>query len=351
LFHPYRAERALLVISTDNTLFVLLDGMEDDPCPELGGKKPYEAAEMPFIRKAAPNLAWTTGRGYTQLFLNEFWTGHAPDPSTSRAAIEACGLGLDMGHGRTAFRMSPAFIGDGTVKWAYGVDDRADDLMQSVKDNMYLLDDCAPEMKFFVHGRAVITLDYGDYVPEPGPQAPVDGPFVPIAGPMGELVMQVASKNEGLTLYPWGIGKVGHIYPAFPCVRKMTAISDSPTALGIAAMIGHKTQLIEDIDDRFPAALKALREGNVFLHMDEVDEYSHEKDPMKKKRILEHIDSMMSEYFSDCSRMVFFVDHGTSCVTGKHILMDVPFRTSFECFGQGEHVELPALVPKLMGGM
>ncbi|MCH3977397.1 MAG: hypothetical protein LKE35_00170 [Candidatus Methanomethylophilus sp.] len=192
------------MISTDNTLFVLLDGMEDDPCPELGGKKPYEAAEMPFIRKAAPNLAWTTGRGYTQLFLNEFWTGHAPDPSTSRAAIEACGLGLDMGHGRTAFRMSPAFIGDGTVKWAYGVDDRADDLMQSVKDNMYLLDDCAPEMKFFVHGRAVITLDYGDYVPEPGPQAPVDGPFVPIAGPMGELVMQVASENEGLTLYPWG---------------------------------------------------------------------------------------------------------------------------------------------------
>ena len=45
-----------------NVLFVLLDGMEDDPNPELGGKKPYEVANMPFIRSRAPHLAWTTGR-------------------------------------------------------------------------------------------------------------------------------------------------------------------------------------------------------------------------------------------------------------------------------------------------
>jgi 2,3-bisphosphoglycerate-independent phosphoglycerate mutase len=339
------------VISTENTLFVLLDGMEDDPSPQLDGKKPYEAADMPFIRKAAPNLAWTTGRGYTQLFLNEFWTGHPPDPATSRGAIEACGLGLDMSHGRTAFRLSPAYIVDNTVKWAYGVDDRADDLQQSTEDNMYLLGDCAPQCKFFVHGRAVITMDYGDYVPKPGPQAPVDGPYVPIEGPLGELIMQIASENEGLTLYPWGIGKVGKVYPAYPCLGKMTAISDSPTALGIAAMLGHKIKLVEKLEDRFPIARRALREGNVFLHMDEVDEYSHEKDPLKKVRVLELIDSLMAEYFSDCKRMVFFVDHGTSCVTGKHILMDVPFRTSFPCYPQNGHAQLKDVVPTIMGGM
>ena len=60
------------------------------------------------------------------------------------------------------------------------------------------------------------------------------------------------------------------------------------------------------------------------------------------------IDSMMEEYFSDIENVVFFVDHGTSCVTGTHILMDVPFRTDIECFKEGEHVELDRLVPALM---
>ena len=50
-----------------NTLFVLLDGLEDDPNPALGGKKPYEVAQMPFLKRKAPHQMWTTGRGFTQL--------------------------------------------------------------------------------------------------------------------------------------------------------------------------------------------------------------------------------------------------------------------------------------------
>ncbi len=332
-----------------NTLFVLLDGMEDDPNPELGGKKPYEAADMPFIRSKAPYLNWTTGRGYTQLFLNEFWTGHPPD--IARAAIEAYGLGMDMSHGRTAFRMSPAFIDGKTVHWAYGTDDRAGDLEESVRNNLYLLEDCNPQVKFFVHGRSVITMDWEKEPQVNTPQAPVDGPYIPIDDPLGELIVKVASENDGLTVYPWGVGRAGKIFPPFPSVGNMTAVSDSPTALGIAATLGHKIHLVPELDDRFPIALRALADGNVFLHMDEVDEYSHEKDARKKIRVLEHIDSMMEEYFSDTDNIVFFVDHGTSCVTGSHILMDVPFRTSVQCFKEGEHVGLDRLVPEIMERM
>ena len=332
-----------------NVLFVLLDGMEDDPNPELGGKKPYEVAKMPFIRKKAPHLGWTTGRGYTQLFLNEFWTGHPPD--LSRASIEAYGLGMDMSKGRTAFRMSPAFIDGKTVHWAYGLtDEQADELTECVEENMYLLSDHNPQIKFFVHGRSVITMEFDQEVPQ-GPQAPVDGPYVQMPGALGELIMRVASECEGLTIYPWGVGDVGTIHPPFPGIGKMTAISDSPTALGIAATLGHKIHLVPDLDDRFPIAREALKTGNVFLHMDEVDEYSHEMDPHKKIRVLEHIDSLMEEYFSDTENIVFFVDHGTSCVTGTHILMDVPFRTTKPVFEEGEHVELSRLVPTVMEKM
>lgn len=329
----------------ENVLFVLLDGMEDDPVPELGGKKPYEVARMPFIRKKAPYLHWTTGRGYTQLFLNEFWTGHPPD--IARAAIEACGLGMNMSPGRVAFRMSPAFIDGKTVHWAYGVDDQADDLVDCIKENMYLLQDRNPQIEFFVHGRSVITMEYDGEIPN-GPQAPVDGPYVPIPGELGELITTVASEMDGLTIYPWGIGKVGTVYPPFPAIKHLTAISDSPTALGIAATLGHKIHLVPDLDDRFPIAKEALKRGHVFLHMDEVDEYSHEKDHMKKIRVLEHIDELMEEYFSDVKNVVFFVDHGTSCVTGTHILMNVPFRTDIPAFDGDELVELSKLVPTIM---
>lgn len=328
-----------------NTLFVLLDGMEDDPNPELDGKKPYEVARMPFIRNKAPYLYRTTGRGYTQLFLNEFWTGHPPD--VARAAIEACGLSMDMSHGRTAFRMSPAFVDGRTVKWAYGVDDRAEELEECVRENLYLLQDRNPQIKFFVHGRSVITMEYPFDIPD-APQAPVDGPYVRFPGELGELIEQVAGELDGLTIYPWGIGKVGKVSPSYGCVKNITAISNSPTALGIAAIVGHKIQFVEKLDDRLPAAREALKRGNVFLHFDEVDEYSHQKDAAKKIAVLEHIDELMSEYFSDINNIVFFVDHGTSCVTGTHILMDVPFRTTFKAFSEGEKVELSTLVPKLM---
>lgn len=335
------------MIETQNVLFVLLDGMEDDPDPKLGGKKPYEVAKMPFIRKKAPFLYKTTGRAYTQLFLNEFWTGHPPD--IARAAIEACGLGMDMSHGRTAFRMSPAYLGK-EVHWAYGVDDEADDLEQCIRDNLYILQDHNPQIEFFVHGRSVITMDYGYDIPL-GPQAPVDGPYVPMPGALGELILKVASDMGGLTVYPWGIGKVGKIYPPFPGIGSMTAISDSPTALGIAATLGHKTHLVPELDDRFPIARRALRTGNVFLHMDEVDEYSHEMNADKKISVLEHIDSLMEEYFDDAENIVFFVDHGTSCLTGKHILMDVPFRTTKPVFGDTELVTLGKVVPTIMESM
>ncbi len=69
-----------------NTLFVLLDGAEDDPNPEMGGRKPYEVAEMPYLESKAPHRLKTTGRGYTQLFLNEFFTGSHENISSSATA-------------------------------------------------------------------------------------------------------------------------------------------------------------------------------------------------------------------------------------------------------------------------
>jgi len=329
-----------------NTLFVLLDGMEDDPNPIFGGKKPYEVAKMPFMYSVAKHKMYTTGRGYTHLFLNEFFTGCPP--TSSRAAIEAMGLGLDMSKGRNAYRLSPARIEDGMIRWSYHAHVFCDRLMETINMNLHILDKYDPEIAFFLNGRAVLTMKYDDVPELPAP--PVDAPLVEVPGDLGRFVMKVAEDMEGITDYPWGCGNLGRLSPPFPCIEKMAAVSDSPTALGIAASLGHDIHFIDDLEERFPLARDLLKEGNVFLHIDEVDEYSHQKDPMKKIAVLERTDKLMSEYFNDVERIVYFVDHGTSSISGEHLIMDVPFWTNIECgMTDGKLITLSEVIPKLFG--
>ena len=328
-----------------NTLFVLLDGMEDHPNPLFEGRKPYELADMPFMYSVARNKMYTTGRGYTHLFLNEFFTGHPP--KTPRAALEAIGLGLDMSNGRNAYRLSPAKIEDGMIKWSYHAHVFCDEMMECMNRNMHMLEKYDPEIEFFLNGRAVLTMRYDDVPELPAP--PVDAPFAEVGGDLGRFVMKIAEEMNGITDYPWGCGGLNELDAPFPCLGHMTAISDSPTALGIAASLGHEIHLIEDLEKRFPVAKKALDVGNVFLHIDEVDEYSHQRDPQKKIDVLEHTDRLMSEYFSDVERVIYFVDHGTSSITGEHIIMDVPFWTNIDSdIADGELVPLKDVVPRLI---
>jgi len=181
------------------------------------------------------------------------------------------------------------------------------------------------------------------------PAPPVPAPYKEVPGVLGGLVTRVAERMDGLTVYPWGCGRFSSQSRIYPCVDNLMAISDSPTALGICASLGQRYRLIKHIDDRFPLALKELENCSVLLHMDEVDEYSHQKDPRKKVRILEHIDRMMERYFSDTERIMYFVDHGTSSITGEHLPVRVPFWTSFgTSIGNGEDVPLDQVIPRIM---
>ena len=329
---------------TENTLFVLLDGMEDHPHPGLGGRKPYEVAEMPFLYSKAPIRLKTTGRGYTQLFLNEFFTGHPPE--SARAALEAQGLGLDMSGGRMAFRLSPARIEGGSVHWSYEGVKYEDELIRAISSRLHLLEDADPEIGFFNNGRAVLTMEYDRELPPLG-SPPTTSLYHEIPGPLGELILEVQAEL-GITDYPWGCGRACGCHE--PYIKQMTAVSSSPTALGVAASLGYGIRLRRDLESRFPEAIDALGKGNVFLHFDEIDESSHEKDHLKKIRLLERIDTLMERNFGDAERIVYLVDHGTSCITGEHILMEVPLWTNIKTAMREDEVSaLKDIVPMLMG--
>ena len=134
-----------------NTLFVLLDGAEDDPVPEFGGKKPLDVAKMPFMASKAPHRAYTTGRGYTHLFLNEFFTGHPPE--IARAALEGLGLGMNV-KGRTAYRLSPAVIENGMINWSYHASEFCDRLIPKVlEEDLPAYGDLEDRMMMFLSRR------------------------------------------------------------------------------------------------------------------------------------------------------------------------------------------------------
>ena len=325
-----------------NTLFILLDGAEDHDIPQFGNKRPLDVAEMPFFRSVGKFRGTTSGRGYTHLFLNEFFSGVPPE--APRAAIEALGLGMDM-NGRTAYRLSPARLRNGMVEWEYDLDDIKDIIKKTTREHLHILDHLDPEIEFFLSGRAILTLRSDEIPVTPSP--PVPSPHTPIPGKIGELVDSIASELNGLTSYPWGCGKLPKERKE-PFIRNMTAISNSPTALGVSVMMGYKRMYITDIEERFIAAKKELENNDVFLHIDEVDEYSHQRDPAKKVRVLEFADKMLRKYFTGDENIVFFVDHGTSSLTGEHILMDVPFWTSFDILEY--HIPLDRLIPTILNG-
>lgn len=328
-----------------NTLFVLLDGAEDHSLPELGGRKPLDVARMPYLESMAPFRYGSDGRTYTHRFLIEFFTGQPP--RTSRGALEALGLDMNMSQGRVAYRLSPAMIGNGSIEWAYSIDDQVPELMKTVQDHIDVIGHMSPDLNFFLKGRAVLTLDCEQVMDLPSP--PVPAPMAAVDGCLGDLVRSVADVMGGLTVLPWGGGRLEKEACLSTDIAPLTTISNSPTALGISRAIGQSALRIEDIPDRFPVAARELERGNVLLHIDETDEYSHQRRADIKVRILEETDALMREHFPDVERLVYLVDHGTSCITGEHLPIRVPVWTNFDLNRKTDsHIPLPDLLHSLM---
>lgn len=329
-----------------STLFVLLDGAEDHPIPSFDGRKPLEVAEMPFLDSVVKDRGRTQGSTYTHRFINQLFTGHLP--RTPRGAIEALGLKLRMSPGRIAYRLSPAYINNGNVEWAYHVDQGQEmQIIRNVESRIHLLKDMDPDLLFFLKGRAVITLECCDILDMPCP--PMNAPLGNRPEFMWDMIVGISDELNGLTIMPWGGGRREPEAPLHPGLGPLTVVSNSPTALGISRALGQKAVKVDDLEERFPLARDLLEVGNVFLHADEIDEVSHQRDPELKVKVLESVDSMMEEHFHDFDRIVYLVDHGTSSLTGQHLPVMVPVQTSFDCSMKGEDVPLSGLMSKLLG--
>ncbi len=107
-------------------LYVCLDGLGDDPCPELDGRTPLEAADTPFLdglaQRGRTGSVVTVGPGIApESDIGVFAIlGYDPrDEHPGRGVVEAIGCEMDFADGDLAYRINFA-----TAEWPTIVDRR-----------------------------------------------------------------------------------------------------------------------------------------------------------------------------------------------------------------------------------
>ena len=109
-------------MSPNQLLYVCLDGLADDPIPELGGRTPLEAARTPVLdglaRKGAQGLVYTVGPDIAPESDIAVFAILGYDPREDhpgRGVLEALGAGVEFHDGELAYRVNFATQEDGEI--------------------------------------------------------------------------------------------------------------------------------------------------------------------------------------------------------------------------------------------
>lgn len=342
-----------------NTLAILLDGAADDRIPELNYKTPLEAIRKPFIDGLASRGIYgcTDSKEYTHLFLLELLTGNSI--SIPRGVVEALSFNISLDSGYVAYRLSPAIIENGFIKWIYNLSKENElRIFRAVNDSLRYLE--SPKIYFYSGCKGVLIVKSSKILDFPSPPSPS---MLNIDLDMfRDFITSIASKANGLTLIPWGGGKLEPINVKSK-VKLLTIISKSPSVLGIGNILGFSSiRVSNSVSEGLDKSLEYLKTSNVLLHVEEIDDISHTKSFSLKMSILEDIDLKLRSKIEEMEgfRVAIIIDHGTSSLTGKHLDVNVPFTVSkvtgtltFKvrfCEGIGDYTPLKSLAEVLFNG-
>lgn len=322
-----------------HSIIVLLDGATDERIPELGNRTPLQVAEKPFIDSITTNgrFGCTDACAYTHLFLLELFSKRREE--VPRGLIETLGFDLEVPPGRVAYRLSPATLKGNWMEWGYIIsEEEVKKLRSSFENNLHLIEDLNPEIRYYGEGKGVMTIEADDVLDLPSP--PVNAELdLERLGPLRELVEAVRDETDGWVVLPWQGGN-GDLIESYGDVRERLSgiqfLSNSPSALGVGAFLGMEKMWINDLEQRISMASMAVEKTDVLLHIEEIDDVSHKKNAQKKLAFLEEIDILLRKYLQGKEevRLSFIVDHGASSLTGEHDENPVPFAVSSDLSGE-----------------
>jgi len=360
------------------TLFLILDGLADEPNPALGGKTPLAAADIPFLRR----LASVGGQGRV--------TTIAPGEDTPtthngmlallgvggelaplrRGAFEALGQGLHIPRDAVLIRGNLATAEpDGAI-----TDRRVGRIREGVND--LLADLRNVELSGGIIGRiypghehrvlvmllgsglssAVSDSDPGDRaaIMRINPIRPLDD--TPEAGRTADALRELLGiAASRLARHPLNSVRLAQgLVPANAIITRGAAVAPQRphaaqwngalvagchTALGVARYVGLKTAssvqmtggLDTDLDAKFDTAANLLDELDfVVVHIKGTDAAAHDRRPLEKRDFISAVDAALGRFLvsrpdlSEHLRIVVSADHATSSISGLHLADPVP---------------------------
>lgn len=357
------------------TIIFLGDGMADEAVPELGGRTPLQVARTPgmdrIAREGRSGTLMTLPPGFptSSEVANMSVLGcDLPTEYCGRGPLEAAGRGVPLNPDDTAFRVNLVTTENGVLRdFSGGHIAPADAALLIEALNGHF---AGPKVRFYpgVSYRNLLVLSGVPYGPHVKTEKPDDNHGERVndhlprpTGPEGEETAQIlrrmiAEAREVLThhpvnrrlaaegkpmangIWPWSGGRAGalrklrDVYGVRGAViSAVDVISGLGRCLGMEAIAvpGATGYTDTNYEGKAAAAIKALDTFDfVYLHLEAIDEVSHEQDLHKKIRAIEDFDARIIVPVLDALgpslNAAVLPDHPVPIATGRHTRTPVP---------------------------
>jgi 2,3-bisphosphoglycerate-independent phosphoglycerate mutase len=361
-------------------LYLVLDGLGDEPSAGLGGRTPLQAARTPNLDALARGgqvfrLQLADEEGTAATHIGQFaLLGYGPGAGIPRRGpVEAAATGLELAPGDVALRANLATLdAAGRI-----LDRRAGRIREGAAELCAALDglDLGEGVTAFARsatehraaivlrgpglGAAVTDSDPGTLAGGPRPPLPVrprdpsDAAAVRTARKVEAFLAQarpllaahpVNREREARGLPPANaiLTRQAGVFVPVPSLQarfgvRCTGIAAERTVLGVLRLLGAEAVTRPEftantdtaLEAKFEAALKLLQEDLeiVLLHIKATDILGHDQRPREKAEYLEQIDAQLEralEILPEATLVAVASDHSTSSTSGDHILEPVP---------------------------
>jgi len=357
------------------TVIFLGDGMADEPLLELGGKTPLQHASIPAMdsiaREGCSGTLLTLPQGFptSSEVANMSVLGcDLPTEYCGRGPLEAAGKNIPLAPDDKAFRLNLVTVEDGMLKdFSGGHLDQASANALIDELNRVL---GGPDVRFYpgVSYRNILVLsgprfshrvktekpddNHGEYLADHLPVA-IDPEAEYTAEFLRNMILQAPAilENSAVNkrrikdgkppangIWPWSGGKAGALRPLrekYGITGAVISAVDVIIGLGrclgmdVISVPGATGYIDTNYEGKADAAIAALTNYDlVYLHVEAIDEVSHERNLQNKIRAIEDFDyRVVGRVLAAVGREVTAVvlaDHPVPVATGKHTRTPVP---------------------------
>ncbi|MDD1661753.1 MAG: 2,3-bisphosphoglycerate-independent phosphoglycerate mutase [Methanomicrobiales archaeon] len=371
-------------MTAGRVLLLILDGISDRPCAELGGRTPLEAAETPVLDRLAregicgimdpigPGIRPGSDTAHLSLL------GYPPERYyTGRGPLEAEGCGIHMEPGMIGFRANFASVdqeGRVTDRRAGRIHGTAP-LCDAIEKGVHLKHGVGFRFRPGAGHRAALALEGKDLGPcvssnDPKTEGVKPPEVKPLTGEkkdrrtaeacndflrqaeaiLADHPLNRRREKEGLppanAILLRGAGEMGRFEP-FPerfhmqgsVIAAATLITGIGRAVGLESVpvAGITGSADTNLDGKIQAALAELgRKEFVLLNIKGADEAGHDGLPVRKKEFITRVDTALAPLLSLRDTLVVACgDHSTPCSVRDHSADPVPLAI----WGEGVRVD------------